>query len=251
MPADVEFVNAYDLPRCIPLGRSWPARLDILRQDGTPETLSGPGTYALFYGSELAYSTSAITFGAGFAELTASVGATELDGKDPADHLLERWTVNTTEPGVRTFTRPAALVRYPLSAVITDADLTALHSDLTDLRDPDQASFEAQRNDAWTSLNKWLIQRGNRPRLIMDDWMLRDVHRYLSLECIFRDFASSVGDGRYRELADFYRLKASEEFDNLVFSYDFDGDGRVSADEHMAKAARPVTTLMQPWGWNA
>lgn len=250
MPADVDFVNVYDLPRCVPLGRQWPARIDIVQHDGTPEPLSGPGTYTLFYGSELVYSTSSITFGTGYAELTSNVPVSALDGKDPASNLLERWTVTTTLPGVRTFKRPVYLVRYELQAVITDADLTALHSDLSELRDPDQTSFETQRLDAWTCLNKWLIQRGNRPQMILDDWMLRDVHRYLSLENIFRDFASSVGDGRYRELADFYRLKASEEFDNLVFSYDFDGDGRTSPDEHMSKAANPVTNLSTPWGWH-
>ncbi len=251
MPASVEYVHRYSLPRCIPIGSDWNAQADIFDQAGAAETLSGPGLYELFYGSSLAYSTAALTFGAGFARLTANVTAATLADLAPSDRLLEKWTVETTaDPSTRTFTRPVSLVRHSLNATITDVDLTALHSDLTDLRDPDQTSFEAQRLDAWIVLMKWLVQKGNRPQLIIDDWALRDVHRFLSLETIFRDFASSVGDGRYRELADFYRLKASEEFDRLVFSYDFGADGLTDIGDQAAKTGQPVTTLQIPWGWN-
>ncbi len=140
-------------------------------------------------------------------------------------------------------------MREVLHPVITDSDLTALHSDLADLRDPDQTTFETQRSDAWIVLQKWLIQKGNRPQLIVDDWQLRDVHRYLALENVFRDFASSVGDGRYRELADFYRQKALDEFNSLALTYDFDEDGTVDDGEQSAKAGNPVTLLTTPWGW--
>ena len=248
MPTDLEFIHRYSLPRCIPINRDWAARLDIFDSSGAV-TLTAPGSYSLFYGTDTTpvFTTSALTYGAGFAELTADVPAATLADREPSDRLLERWSV-TTLAGVREFTRPCSLVRNELHSVITDADLFALHSDLADLRDPDQTNFESQITDAWVMLNKWLIQKGNRPQLIIDDWMLRDVHRYMALHIIFSDFATSVGDGRYSTLAAEYQTLAAAEFERITFRYDTDQDGLIGEGE--VKAANPVTFLSVPWGWS-
>jgi len=246
LSVDVEFIHRYVLPRCIARGFDFTPRLNIYDMAGAAETLTGPGSYTLNSGGSEIYTTAALTYGAGFAVTTAAVPAAETVDEPLSDSLIETWDVVTTT-GARSFTRPCSLVRNVLSSVITDADLIALHSDLAELRDPDQTSFELQRLDAWIVLNGWLIQKGNRPQLIMDDWMLRDVHRSLALHIIFRDFATSVGDGRYSQMAAEYREKAAIEFDRLTPAYDFDEDG---ANEGEVKAANPVVFLQVPMGWN-
>lgn len=247
MSANLEFIHRYFLPRCIARNRDFTPRLSVFDLAGGAETLTGPGAYTLDLDGSAIYTTAALSYGAGFAVTTAAIPAAETDGEALSDRYTETWEVVTTA-GPRTFTRPCSVVRNELFPVITDTDLIALHSDLADLRDPDQTTYETQRADAWIVLNKWLIQKGNRPQLIMDDWMLRDVHRYLALHTIFRDFATSVGDGRYAQLAAEYREKAALEFDKLTPAYDFNEDG--INDEGEVKAANPVVFLQVPRGWN-
>lgn len=243
-------IHQYSLPRCIVRGvDATDISTVILNPDGSGVTFDSATSYKLFRGSKEVHSTTDITVGLGNGKLflTNGIAAAELSGESLSDGLIEEWTA-TIDTQVHTFTRPAYLVRQQLNPTITDTDLTALHSDLLDHIDPDQTTFERQRTDAWVVLNKWLIQKGNRPHLVLDDWQLRDVHRYISLHIIASDWATSVGDGRWRELADSYHAKALKEFDNLTFRYDFDEDGRVDAGEN--KSAHPVIMLQRPWGYS-
>ena len=52
-----------------------------------------------------------------------------------------------------------------------------------------------------TAIQTALIRQGERPQLVLDAWQLRSLHAYRTLELFYRDAASSVGDGRYIELA--------------------------------------------------
>ena len=223
---------------------------DLYIPDGTrPAVNVGASTFTLLAGGRTIIDGAAITAPGDVPTYSLAAAATADEGL--SDRWLERWDIEftTIDPGTNNpITRPVYLVRNAPHPAITDTDLTLLHSDLLDLADATAGDFEAQRGDAWDVLNKWLIARGNRPHLVVDDWMLRDVHRYLALEIVFNDFAQSVGDGRYRELAGVYRDKALGEFDRLILSYDFDEDGAVDAGE--VKAANPVTWLSVPWGWN-
>lgn len=248
-----DYIHVYKLPRMLVRGVNATLGTFLANLDGTGAPAVDPDSYALFAGSRLVFETSAVGNGIGPAvgNLSTTIAAADTEDEGLTDAMVEKWSSTITgELAQIVFTRPVYLVREVLHAVITDADLTALHSDLGDLRDPDQGTFQVQREDAFIVLQKWLIQKGNRPQLIVDDWQLRDVHRYLSLENVFRDFASSVGDGRYRELADHYRAKATDEFASLSLTYDFDESGGVDPEEVSAKAANPVTLLTVPWGYN-
>jgi len=242
-------IHRYALPATAERGADYAAVLAASFPSGAGVPFVDTGwTYAIYAGSKLVYSKTSPGFTATSGTLGWIIPGAALASEALSDKMQERWTgpINSIE---YTFTRPFHLVRHALMPAITDVDLTALHSDLLDLKDPDQATFETQRVDAWNTLQKWLIMKGNRPQLILDDWAVRDVHRFLALENIFRDFGQSAGpDGRYAQLADHYRERAREEFSGLNFAYDYDQDG--FDDGATTKAANPVTLLTVPWGWN-
>lgn len=258
--ADTTLVHRYSLPRCLVRGvDNTDVSTYIYNADGTGATFTAVDSYTLYQGSRVLHTTSSISVGLGTGLLALQFGipAADLPVTEPlSDTLMEHWTV-TINGQVQTFTRPVYLVRQLLNPTITDTDLTAVHSDLLDHIDPDQTTFERQRSDAWIELNHWLINKGNRPQLILDDWKLRSVHRSLTLYNICKDFASSVGDGRWHELAYGdkargivgYLERAEREFAALSFRYDFDEDGTPDQDE--TKPAEGPILLQKPWGWNS
>lgn len=248
MPA-LDYIHVYTLPRDIVRNRAFTPSAVVTDAAGADVALSA-GTYTLYAGSKQIYTTSTLTYTpTGTVATTAAISAATTADESLSDRWLETWDV-TVGGESRTFDRPCYLVRRELHMTLTDTDLIARHSDIAALRDTDQTTYEAQRGDAWVTLIQWLIQKGNRPQLIVDDWQLREVHRALTLEIIFTDFASSVGDGRYKELAERYRKDAIEEFDRLALTYDFDEDGFIDDGEVSAKTANSVTNLMVPYGWN-
>lgn len=234
----------YALPRLVRRGIDETLTLDVYNSAGTQQTAT-TGTLSVFAGSRAIVDGATVsTFGPPASYLLTA--ATTVD-EQLSDRWLEVWTM-TIGGATEVFQRPAFLVRRTFDPVIDDRDLIALHSDLADLRDPDQTTYQGQRDEAWIELNKMLIQKGNRPQLIFDGWGLRALHQYLTLEILFRDFATSVGDGRYAKLEERYRQLAHEEFNSLQFYYDWDEDGFIDGQlEH--KAAQPVTMLQTPWGW--
>lgn len=247
--AALDYIHIYQLPRDIVRNRPFTPSAVVTDATGVDVALSA-GTYALYAGSKQIYTTSTLTYTpTGTVATTAAISAATTADESLSDRWLETWDV-TVDGESRTFDRPCYLIRRELHMTLTDTDLLSRHTDLAELRDSDQTTYTSQRGDAWVTLMQWLIQKGNRPQLIIDDWQLRPVHRSLTLELIFTDFALSVGDGRYKELAERYRVAALAEFDALALTYDFDEDGFIDSGEVSAKTANPVTNLMVPYGWN-
>lgn len=246
-----QIIHRYQLPRCVIRGEVAVLTAELFLAGGSiPAVNVAQSSISIFAGGKTIIDADPITAPGSVPTYTLAAAATADEAL--SDRWIERWDIEFVgiDPGANNpITRPVYLVRNSVHPAITDVDLELLHSDLTDLSDPDAGNFINQRGDAWDILNKMLIQKGNRPQLVVDDWQLRDLHRYLTLEIIFRDFSQSVGDGRYRELANEYASKAAAEFGLLTLAYDFDEDGRADAGE--IKAANPVTYLSVPWGWNS
>ena len=230
------YVNRHSLPTMIRRGFDEALTVNVYDDAGNLEAASG-GTVDVFAGSTAIVSGGALQLGGTATHLILGTQTADLS---LADDWLIVWNL-TIDGEPQTYSQPAYLVRRVLDPVLIDDDLTELHSDLLDLIDPDQSTFETQREAAWLILNKRLIALGRRPQLIIDSWMLRDVHRAITLEIIFRDFGLSVGDGRYSHLADHYAAVGREEFDSLRFRYDSGEDGHAATDD--AKAAVPVVYL--------
>lgn len=189
----------------------------------------------------------------GAETVQASVAATTLG--PPASYTLpalttssrglsERWlevwslTIGGT-PYV--FRQSGYLVRHAYYSVITDTDLLALHAELTDLLPSGTTDFSAYRERSRQKIERELLKKARRPHLIFDPWALLDADVYLSLFYIFHDWASSIGDGRYKELAAEYEGKFAEEMKSVRFHYDDAQSGTV--DREQSEGAQPGLML--------
>ncbi len=145
------------------------------------------------------------------------------------------------------FRREAYLVRDLVFPVINDTDLTDRHPELTSLR---SAGYQAERDAAWSFINRRLIAAGRRPNLIISNWALLDPHVYKTLEMVFRGFHASTGDGRYSRsnsqgaVADHAEL-FEDAWSSTDFKYDEDEDGTIGSDDERA-SARSVVWLNSP-----
>jgi len=152
------------------------------------------------------------------------------------------WSLVFADGVTREFVRSGALVLRALHPVITDADLLACYSDLDDLRPNDMTSYQAPIDEAWRQIIGRLVGKGRFPYLILDPWSLRTIHLETALSLIFRDFASSVGEGRYLDLAESHKKTAASAWRSLTFQYDSNHDGRPDGSGDR-KGAEPVIYL--------
>ena len=215
---------------------------DVYDAAGVQQTPTA-ATVAIYAGSKLIVDATAVHAAPSTYTLLAALTADE----SLSDEWQERWSL-TIGGTVYTFRRDAYLVRHILYPVITDTDLTELHSDLADLRDADQSTFEVQRTAAWGRIERKLIALGSRPQLVLNAWVLKDVHVWTTLAILFADFASSVGGGRYLELADHYRGRVADWWESdAVFRYDADEDGY--EEENDQRPGSPIVYLSRPPMW--
>ena len=145
------------------------------------------------------------------------------------DNWLVVWSL-VLAGSTHTFQRPAALVRRELHPVVTPADLSAIHQDSSSLLASGQ-SLQQFLDESWNMLQRRLLAAGRRPYLIISDFALFDVHRHLAAYLLFNDAASSVGDGRWAEMAEHHLERYEQEWARLSLTYDMDEDGLVADDE--------------------
>ena len=140
--------------------------------------------------------------------------------------LSERWRVEwalTHAGGVIYARNDAALVRSGLYPVISDVDVYRRIAAL----DPSgtapitsRTDYQDELDEAWTELMLRLINRGNRPNLIMEPSALRQAHLYLTLAIIFEGQLSSRLDSAYDEKAMRFRAEYERAYNELSPRYD-------------------------------
>lgn len=235
----MSLITRHQLPRFIQRGVVSSLDMDVYDEAGTQLTATA-GTLTVYAGSKVIVDAADLAATLG-PPATYSLAAALTADESLSEEWLEVWDLTFTNQETDTFRRPAYLVRHRLLPVITDTDLTDLHSDLAALRDPDQSSYQAQREAGWVRMLRRLISKGRFPQLITDSWALAELHRFITLEIIFRDFAQSTGDGRWLKQADDYRILIKQELENIQFNYDADEDGLIDEDEKLA--GEPVIFL--------
>tara|TARA_Y100001963_G_scaffold22945_1_gene30213 strand:+ start:120 stop:887 length:768 start_codon:yes stop_codon:yes gene_type:complete len=211
-------------PDYLERGRTQLVRLEVYRDGALVSPTSG--TFSLYDASHVAQiDAAAVTIASSRAQY--SINAASLPASLPVgEGWQEEWALTFSDGVTRTFRRSAALVLRAVHPVITDADLLACYSDLDDLRPSDMSSYQGPIDEAWRQIIGRLVGRGRFPYLILDPWSLREIHLETTLSLIFRDFASSIGEGRYLDLAESHKKTAASAWRSLSFDYDTDHDGK-------------------------
>lgn len=171
--------------------------------------------------------------------------ATQLPNtKDLGEGYLQEFWVKID--GVAyTFRRMTALVLRKLYPTVSDVDLTAIYTDLEEVRPSSITSYQKYIDDAWYQILRKIRNRGmGFEYLVMSADSFYEAHRHLSLYLIFRDFHSSLGqsNGRYLELAQEHQRQFFQEFDAINFIYD-DEHTNKPEDPNSRKSAQPVIYL--------
>jgi len=243
MPAsDYEqpFTARIPFPEYMERGKAQAVKLEVYREGVLQAPASG--TFTLYDASGLAVvDAQAITITGDVAHYT--IPASVIPSTTPVGEGWQlEWALTSPAGVTRTFRRSGSLVLRALFPVVTDVDLTACYSDLDDLRPSDVTSYQEPIDEAWRQIIGRLVGRGRFPYLILDPWALREIHLETTLSLIFRDFASSIGEGRYLDLAESHKKTAASAFRSLTFRYDSDHDGRPDG-QGKRTAAEPVIYL--------
>ncbi len=235
---DTTYTARFQLPDLIERGRDNLIKCHTYRDGAIVAATSG--TVSVFDSNGTAViDAAAVTIASSVAQY--NVTASNLSGKSLEIGWSVQWKLTMPDGVVHSFRNSAALVRSRLYPVISDVDIYRRHPDF----DPSDAAsvattginYQNYLDECWVEIQSKLIERGNRPNLIMSPSSFRQVHLYGSLELICRNFSSTAGDGsRWQNLAATYGEKYAAAWRDLNFLYDSDDDG-VSDDSTHRRAA--------------
>ena len=151
-------------------------------------------------------------------------------------------TIDLTE---HIFRRMTSLVLRRLYPTVSDIDLTAIYTDLEDVRPSSLTSYQKYIDDAWYQILRKVRNKGmGYEYLVMSPESFYESHRHLALYLIFRDFHSSLGqsNGRYFDLAQEHHKMFFQEFEAINFIYDESHQNKAD-DADKRVAAKPVIYL--------
>ena len=232
---------AIAIPQYLERNRAQTVKLKVYR-DGALAAPSS-GTYTLYDAAGTAIvDAAAVTVTADTAQYSIGAGTLPTT-KAVGEGWYEEWALVMPDTNTHTFRRTAALVLRALYPVISDVDLERLYSDLDDLRPSGMTSYQSYIDESWTQILGRLVAMGEGrfPYLILEPFSLRTYHLELCLSLIFRDFASSMGDGKYLALAENHKRESAFAWQALTFRYDEDHDGQ--PDGTARKSAQSVIYL--------
>jgi len=234
------YTARFSAPEYLERGRDQLVKLEVYRAGALQTPASG--TFSLYKpGGEAVIDAAAITVASSRAQYTIPASAIP-DTTEVGEGWQIEWILTSGGGVTRTFRRSCAVVLRALFPVVTDADLLACYSDLDDLRPADATSYQGYIDEAWRRVIGRLVAKGRFPYLILDPWALREYTLETTLALVFADFGSSVGEGRYVELADMHKKTAAAAWRNLNFIYDEDHDGKPGG-KGTRKSAHPVIYL--------
>lgn len=231
------------IPELLERGKANTTSITIYR-DGEKVNVNS-GTYTLIKpdGSKLV-DAAAVTVAANVASYTHSA-ANLADTLNLGEGYTQEWVLNHDggHPDQNyTYRRVTSLVRRRLYPCISDADLTAVYSDLSDLRPSSLTSYQPYIDDAWyTIIRRLRTEGGGLEYLVMSSESFYETHRHLTLYLIWRDFHSSLGqsNGRYLDLSQEHFRMYQDDWKRINFIYDYDHDGKQD-EPNMRTAKQPV-----------
>jgi len=167
--------------------------------------------------------------------------------KQLGEGYIQEWWIKI-DGVAHTFRRMASLVLRRLYPTVSDIDLTAIYTDLEEVRPSSITSYQKYIDDAWYQILRKIRNKGmGYEYLVMSADSFYEAHRHLALYLIFRDFHSSLGqsNGRYLDLAQEHQRNFLQEFDSINFIYDEEHTNK-PADKDRRKAGKPVIYLNGP-----
>ena len=148
------------------------------------------------------------------------------------------------------FRRMSALVLRKLYPTVSDIDLTALYTDLEEVRPSSITSYQKYIDDAWYQILRKIRNKGmGYEYLVMSAESFYEAHRHLSLYLIFRDFHSSLGQstGRYLDLSHEHYRMFQEELSSVNYIYDETHQNKVDDADKRTSAQPVIYTNGQPY----
>jgi hypothetical protein len=231
------------IPDVLERGKAFNAELPIYRDNALVVPASGTFRLADENDNDV-ISASAITVSASIA--TYAISAGQLPSTlNYSDSYTQYWDLVMPDGETYSFKRPCALARSALYPVVSDIDLEAEYSSITNLYGSGETSFQKKIDEAWVRLIQRVRDMGSLEYLIMTPQSLRSCHMNLTLYLIFKD-ASSVGmgqDNTYFEHAREHREMYEKDFSLLSFKYDIAQDGGV---DEKKRAGFPVLFTNMP-----
>ncbi len=227
MPQEILYSHQHGLPDFLVRERDNLIECPVF--SGSTLTAPSSGTVTVFKGNgEKLIDAQAVTVASSIATFNVAA-ATLPDTLSLEDNWLIVWKL-TLAGSDHIFQRMAALVRRELHPVVTETDLTAIHQDASDVLASGQ-TLSAFLNEAWNMIQRRLLAVGRRPYLILSDFALFDCHRHLAAYLLFNDAASSVGDGKWADMAEHHFQRYEQEWARLKLTYDIDQDGTPDPSE--------------------
>lgn len=153
----------------------------------------------------------------------------------------ERWSLVMPDGTTRTVRRTAALARFELHPVATDADILAEYPGLLNDIGDYGSNFQGWLDAAWGSVVRTLWAHNDFPHILVEP---SDVFEWLSHEVLYRVFRSlsrSGGDTeRWRALWEDHSMRATEARTGLTIRVDRDGDG---LQDHAGRESAGVVSI--------
>lgn len=217
------------LPRFVEVGVAQTLTIDVYSDAGTLQTVTA-ATLTVTLGAEKIL--DAVTATPSTHTNYALLAATTTDREPSADYL-EVWRC-TIGGVVYPFRVPGYLVRHAYYPSITDTDLTDRHAELATFATQTGEGFQSKRDEANVELQLDLLRRGRRPWLVFDVFVLRRAHIFKTLEMLFNDYMSVVGDGKYERLRDHYAAQYAACMADDNFRYDSSQTGTIDSSDRQS-----------------
>lgn len=231
--AEVIYSTGIELPYAIERGRSNLIRCPVYRSGALVAPTSG--TCTVYDATGTSVSSGAVTVTGSVAEYEVA----SLSTKPLGDGWRVEWALLMPDTVTHTFRASAALVRTVPHPEVSDRDLFRRSSALNPSGSAaitSLSTFQDYISEAWTEVQRRLLQAGKRPWLVVDSTELREPHLLLSLALIYEDLSTRL-NAAYSEQAKMYRAQFEDAWRRVRLAYDTDDDG--TADGPKKGARRP------------
>jgi hypothetical protein len=239
MPVDrTEYATAFDVPDCVQRDIGGTLTCPVYRNGALVAPTQAGSTFSLRKkDGTLLVDGAAVTVASSIATY-ALAAATIADEPYSAGYRAE-WKLIIS--GVTyNFRNEVYIVRYAPALPISDRNLLGRHTNLARfLAGTGRTTFQTDIETAWTELQRWLIQKGNRINLIVQSTDLVDLLRVWTMKNILFDVKSSANGAQFNDLYEEY-VEELKGLKNVNFAYAPDDD---TQPETQRRAAEPTTFL--------